>query len=55
MPPIRRYIVEETRELEIDAENPTDAVAKAQPYFENSETGAHVDIQITRIDATRKF
>lgn len=53
--PQERYIVEETRELEIVADSPSDAVQKAQPYFENSETGAHLDIRVTRLDVNRKY
>ena len=55
MPPVYRYIVEETREMEVTAESPADAIKQAQPYFDNSEGAALGDIVVTRLEASKRY
>lgn len=56
MPAVYRYTVEETREVEITAESPADAIAKAQPYLDGTtENGSFPEVVVTRLDATKRY
>lgn len=61
MPAVREYIVTQTREVKVTAENPSDAVAMGNELFKTVDSGdqtvayAGRDLRVTEMSARESF